>query len=75
MTLAPKARRFVLERTTDTTGISGTGTVAEGVEFTSGMVALTWLGPHRSVAVFESIRTVENLHGHNGNTKIVWVDV
>jgi hypothetical protein len=69
-----KARRFQLRRDEDETGVSGTGTVAEGVEFTSGMVAMTWLSPHRCVNVYESIKTVEQLHGHGGKTVVVWLD-
>lgn len=69
-----KLRRFVLHRAEDASGVSGTGLVAEGVEFTSGMVAITWLSPHRAVNVYESIRTVEELHGHEGRTRVVFVD-
>lgn len=69
-----KARRFILQRTEDESGVSGTGLVAEGVEFTSGIVALTWLSPHRSIEINESMRTVEELHGHGGKTEIVWID-
>ena len=37
---APRA--FVLQRNEDETGVSGTGIVAEGVEFSDGTVALRW---------------------------------
>lgn len=67
-------RRFTLQRDVDETGVSGIGLVAEGVEFTSGMVAMTWLSPHRCVNVYESIKTVEHLHGHGGKTRVVWLD-
>lgn len=67
-------RRFQLHRDQDETGVSGTGIVAEGVEFTSGMVAMTWLSPHRCVNVYESIKTVEQLHGHQGKTRVVFLD-
>lgn len=69
-----KIRRFYLQRTEDVSGISGTGIVAEGVEFTSGMCALTWLSPHRTVEVSESIKTIVELHGHEGRTELVWLD-
>ena len=36
-------RHFYLDRHEDATGISGTGVVAQGVEFDNGKVALTWL--------------------------------
>jgi hypothetical protein len=69
-------RRFVLERDTDVTGVSGTGVVAEGVEFTSGVVALTWLTEWPTSVVFHDrgIASVEAVHGHSGSTRIVWLD-
>lgn len=65
---------FQLHRDEDETGVSGVGIVAEGIEFTSGMVAMTWLSPHRCVNVYESIKTVEQLHGHGGKTRVVFID-
>jgi hypothetical protein len=38
-------RRFELHRDEDATGISGVGKVAEGVQFSSGEVALKWMTP------------------------------
>ncbi len=69
-----KCRRFRLVRHEDVSGISGTGIVAEGVEFVNGMVALSWLSPHACVNVYHSVRTVEELHGHEHRTVIEWVD-
>jgi hypothetical protein len=68
------ARRFILRRHEDVSGISGTGVVAEGVEFLSGMVALNWFGSHSCVNVYSSMRTVEELHGHQGATQVEWLD-
>lgn len=66
-------RMFTLERDVDETGISGTGTVAEGVEFTDGSAVLKWIvGDHRSTVLWESIAAVEAIHGHNGKTRIAW---
>jgi hypothetical protein len=66
-------RNFTLERSEDVTGVSGTGTVAEGVEFSDGLVALRWLvGRHRSTAILDSIESVEKIHGHNGATQVTW---
>ncbi len=67
-------RRFHLQRDIDSTGVSGTGRVAEGVMFTSGRVAMTWLSPYTAVNVYDNMEVVEALHGHSGNTKIVWDD-
>jgi hypothetical protein len=64
-------RFFELHRDEDETGISGTGVVAQGVIFDSGKVALSWLTEHTSVAVYDSIRDVERIHGHGGKTRVV----
>ncbi len=48
--------------------------VAEGVEFVCGMVALSWYGSHQGVNVYHSMRTCIELHGHQGATKVEWVD-
>lgn len=69
-----RMRRFVLNRSDDKTGTSGTGIVAEGVQFSSGDVALTWLSNLRSVAFYSNIASVDTLHGHFGATTIEWVD-
>lgn len=67
-------RRFHLQRDVDVTGVSGTGAVAEGVQFTDGSCALRWRSEHTSTAVYASIGDVETIHGHNGATRVVWVD-
>jgi len=76
-------RRFYLDRQEDATGISGTGVVAEGVEFSDGVVAIRWLVPkgapghgNPTSVVFHDngMESVEKIHGHGGLTKIVWVD-
>lgn len=71
----PRARLFHLQRDIDATGVSGTGRVAEGVEFSNGWVALTWLTAHTSVVFYPSMEDVEFIHGHNGQTRIVFEDV
>ena len=67
-----KMRLFVLRRTDDESGISGIGDVAEGVEFSNGKCALCWTTQYRSVAVYDSIRELESIHGHEGKTMVVW---
>jgi len=67
-------RRFQLHRDEDETGISGTGIVAEGVEFSNGTVAFTWLTHQHCVNIYSSMKTVEEIHGHGGKTRIVYVD-
>jgi hypothetical protein len=64
-------RAFHLLRLNDVSGVSGTGRVAEGVIFSNGLVALTWLSTHPTVAVYPSIAAVEAIHGHDGKTVVV----
>lgn len=67
-------RRFHFERMEDASGVSGCGIVAEGVEFSSGRVALTWLSPHPSINLYNNMEDVILIHGHEGRTKIVFDD-
>jgi hypothetical protein len=64
-------RPFWLQRVEDESGVSGEGLVAEGVVFSSGWCALTWLTGHKSVAFYPSLEEVEAIHGHDGKTKII----
>lgn len=70
-------RRFQLYRTTDISGVSGTGIVADGVVFPSGTVALCWRGEWPTSVVFHDrgIESVQHIHGHGGATRIVWLDM
>lgn len=74
MTKRELPRRFHLLRIEDATGTSGTGVVAEGVQFTNGFAVLTWLTHYTSVAVYHSVDVLESIHGHEGRTVVVWDD-
>jgi hypothetical protein len=65
---------FVLERLVDPTGISGTGIVAEGVEFSDGTVALRWTSQWPTSVVFHEMgmEAVHAVHGHGGQTVVRW---
>lgn len=67
-------RRFHFERNKDVSGTSGCGIVAEGVIFSNGHVALTWISKHPSINLYDSIEDVELIHGHQGCTHIVYDD-
>lgn len=67
-------KRFLLVRDVDATGISGTGTVAEGVLFSDGRCALRWRTAMASTTVYDSIEDLEAIHGHGGQTRIAWLD-
>jgi len=73
----PQLKTFKLERKEDESGVSGTGTVAQGVVFDNGKVALTWNEDvtdvdASSIGVYDSIEDVEKIHGHNGKTEVVF---
>ncbi len=68
-------RRFVLFRLVDISGVSGTGIVAEGVQFSNGRVCTCWqshLGC--SLELHDSLADLEKIHGHNGATAVRWLD-
>jgi hypothetical protein len=67
-------RRFILNRVKDVTGNSGTGAVAVGVQFPNGRVAMTWLSHMGTQVWYDSIEIVKALHGHDGDTEVVWFD-
>lgn len=67
-------RRFYLYRHADESGVSGEGLVACGVSFPdpNNQVVLGWLTEINSVAVYDSIDDLLELHGHDGKTEIVF---
>jgi hypothetical protein len=67
-------RRFYLVRKEDVSGVSGVGIVAEGILFGTGKAVLSWVTQYRSVAVYDSIDELEQIHGHDGRTVIEWLD-
>jgi hypothetical protein len=67
-------RTFVLRRDVDETGISGTGDVSEGVQFSDGVVVIRWRGKYASTVVWPSIDSALAIHGHDGKTRVVWSD-
>lgn len=73
-------RTFHLQRDSDVSGISGTGLVAEGVQFSDGTTVLRWCAAVTSrpdhvrptTVVHDDVQSVIGLHGHGGATRIVW---
>ena len=68
------ARRFVLERSEDVSGTSGTGIVAEGTEYSNGYCTVVWLSPLMIIEVAANLKVYMEVHGHGGKTKVVWID-
>ncbi len=67
-------RRFQLHRIEDASGVSGTGVVAQGIEFDDGHCAMRWLTATASTAFYATVADLETIHGHEGRTKVVWLD-
>jgi len=76
-------RTFHLQRDVDMSGLSGTGIVAEGVEFDDGTTVVRWRevegahydrGVRATTVIFPNADAVEALHGHGGATRMVWDD-
>ena len=74
-------RRFQLVRTIDHTGVSGTGVVAEGVEFTDRTTVVHWVveGRPRSTVVYRNVMAVQEIHNHEntanaGGTELIFLD-
>ena len=71
---------FIVQRDQDVSGISGEGIVAEGVQFSDGWVVTHWLDkppmnePKTDVWHNKGAEPFERIHGHGGNTRIVWAD-
>lgn len=65
-------RTFHLDRLEDETGVSGTGTIAQGVVFDTGMVAMAWLTAVSSIAIYPDLQSVMHIHGHGGKTRLIW---
>jgi len=66
--------RFELHRDRDVTGYSGTGIVADGVEFDDGICVLHWRGNDRSTVVWVNLPALVKVHCHDGATRLVWLD-
>lgn len=68
--------RIMLYRRQDRTGLSGTGMVADGVVWDDGKTVLQWRdhGLGRQLEIFDDIAQLEAIHGHNGQSLVVWCD-
>jgi hypothetical protein len=77
-TLTTGASPFILRRTEDVTGVSGTGIVADGVLFPAAgksCAVVRWRGERGSTVVWDSLRHVQEIHGHDGRTTVEFIPV
>ena len=70
----PQVKIFVLERTEDVSGNSGTGVVASGCLFPSGQCVVSFISVIHSLTIYQSIADLEKIHGHDGKTKIRYLN-
>lgn len=66
-------KTFQLHRKRDVSGISGTGIVAEGVQFTDNTCVIRWFSKFPSTNIYASMTDLLNIHGHDGMTDVVFV--
>lgn len=76
---APQGMRtFMMRREFDVSGVSGTGTVVEGVLFSTGVVVVHWLTPppRGSISVWDSIEQFLDIHvrPHPANRTVLEFD-
>jgi hypothetical protein len=69
----PGMRMFCLIRKEDVSGVSGTGRVAEGIQFSDGTAAIRWVGRTASMVFWQSVDDAMEVHGHGGATELVWL--
>jgi hypothetical protein len=67
-------RRFVIDRSSDITGISGTGVILYGVEwFPGGPVDVYWLKT-KTTGQYPSMEVVKSTHCYNDNARVIYLD-
>ncbi|MFB6723814.1 hypothetical protein ACFCV3_26775 [Kribbella sp. NPDC056345] len=71
-TMRRQARLFRLVRHADASGLRGTGTLAEGVEWSDGSVALRWRGPWASTSSWDRMEALLAVHVTDGRTLLHW---
>jgi hypothetical protein len=74
----PSFRRFFLQRVDDVNGRSGTGIVAYGAVVPTGRCFMQWRPtaeiPGGSCAIYDGLRQLIAIHGHEGRTVLQFLD-
>jgi hypothetical protein len=65
-------KMFILNRLIDDSGVSGTGIIAEGVQFDDGRCVLRWKTSKSSIAIYNNIQDLKDIHGHGNHTIIIF---
>ena len=66
-----KMRTGCFWRDEDVNGVSGTGRVAEWVEFSDGCIVVRWISHQASTNVYQNFKQAESIHSHGGRTKML----
>lgn len=66
---------FHVVRDVDVSGTSGTGIVADGVQWPDGTVEIRWRGERPSSVHWDDLDDAEYIHGHGGNTRFVFLPI
>lgn len=67
-------RRFYFERREDVNGKSGTGRVADGIQWGDGRITIRWRTECASTTDFDCLADFERIHGHEGRGVAIWID-
>lgn len=64
-------KTYIMFRDVDVSGVSGTGKVAEVVEFSNGKTIISWDGKTKSIVVYDTMMEAIAIHGHGGATRFI----
>lgn len=67
-------RHFYLVRDEDVSGTSGIGKVAEVFVFEVGVAIVVWLVAPYGINIYDSVKHLKEVHGHEGATRMVPAD-
>lgn len=67
-------RRFVIDRKSDITGISGTGVILYGIEWIRGGPCDVYWLKTQTTGQYPSIDVVRSTHCYNNNAEIIFLD-
>uniref|UniRef100_UPI003F49ADF1 hypothetical protein n=1 Tax=Nonomuraea sp. CA-251285 TaxID=3240002 RepID=UPI003F49ADF1 len=56
------------------TGVSGVGIVVWGVQWPDGTCSYRWNSRLRTFSSADSVDIVREIHGHDGATRLLWLD-
>ena len=66
-------RIFNLVREVDSTGLSGTGIVAQGIQFDNGNVVVCWLLNISSIVLFENLEDFKSVSCSHSRSEVKFI--